>query len=126
MSVGKKNSKKPPGENLVAAIVAQVEELMRKHVSPVLQFVDDSESRKEKVNFGVDIDCSESEPHVKVGIRYSQSVTDSRSVVLDDPNQGTFKPLIEAAESQKKGGGKKKDKAGAKQDGADPEENPAS
>jgi hypothetical protein len=122
MAVAKKNSKKPAGENLVMAIVAQVEEMMRKHVGAVLQFVEDSESRKEKVNFGVDIDCSESEPHVKVSIRYSQSVTDSRSVVLDDPNQGTFKPLVEAAESETK-----KKKKGNKDADApiEAEENPA-
>lgn len=122
MAVAKKTSKKPAGENLVMAIVAQVEEMMRKHVGAVLQFVEDSESRKEKVNFGVDIDCSESEPHVKVSIRYSQSVTDSRSVVLDDPNQGTFKPLVEAAESETKKNRKGKKDAEAPIEG---EENPA-
>lgn len=122
MAVAKKTSKKPAGENLVMAIVAQVEEMMRKHVGAVLAFVDDSESRKEKVNFGVDIDCSESEPHVKVSIRYSQSVTDSRSVVLDDPDQGTFKPLIAAAEGETKKKRKGKKDAGEPIEG---EENPA-
>lgn len=123
MAVAKKTSKKPAGENLVMAITSQVEEMMRKHVGAVLQFVEDSESRKEKVNFGVDIDCSESEPHVKVSIRYSQSVTDSRSVVLDDPNQGTFKPLVEAAENETKKKKKgKKSEDGGEQDG---DQNPA-
>lgn len=124
MAVAKKTGKKPPGENLVMAIVAQVEELMRKHVGAVLNFVEESESRKEKVNFGVDIDCSESEPHIKVAIRFSQSVTDSRSAVLDDPDQGTFKAITAEAESQKKGKGKGKGK-GKDADAEAPAEEPA-
>lgn len=120
MAVAKKTGKKPPGENLVMAIVAQVEELMRKHVSAVLNFVEESESRKEKVNFGVDIDCSESEPHIKVAIRFSQSVTDSRSAVLDDPDQGTFKAITAEAELLTKA---KKKKKGASEDA--PAEEPA-
>lgn len=102
MGVKKKSGKAPKGQNLLAAIVAQVEELGRKHMGGILDFVEQAEDKKEKVTFGVEIDCSESEPNVTVSIRYSQSVTDRRSVVLDDPDQGTFKEVVEVAEGETK------------------------
>jgi len=123
MGVAKKDTKKPKGSNLCSAVVAQVEDLLAKHMAGILQFIDEAEDKKEKVTFGVEINCSESEPQVVVGIRYSQSVTDRRSVVLDDPDQGTFKPVVEAAEKEtkkRKGRNVEKVKDGA--DEGEPEE----
>lgn len=102
MAVKGKDKKMPKGSNLAAATIAQIEELLKKHMAGILQFIDEAEDKKETVSFGVKINCSESEPQVEVGIRYSQSVTDKRSVVLDDPDQGTFKPVVEQADKETK------------------------
>lgn len=100
MAVSKKNTKTPKGGNLIAATVSNVEDLMRTHIDSIMDFIADSEDKKETVNFGVQIDCSETEPKVTVGIRFSKSVTDSRSAVLDGTDQGTFEPVVEAAEQE--------------------------
>ncbi len=100
MGVKKKTKQTPKGHNLRAAIVANVEELLTQHMAGILTFIDEAEDKKEKVSFGVEINCAESEPQVKVGIRYSQSVTDTRSVILDDPDQGTFEPVVKDAEKE--------------------------
>lgn len=107
MGVQKKASKTPKGQNLLAAMVAQIEKLGAKHMPAILNFIDEAEDKKEKVSFGVDINCSESEPQVMVSIRFSQSVTDRVSVVLDDPDQGTFKDVVKDAEKEKEKRGKK-------------------
>lgn len=90
----KRSGKMPKGENLLAAIVAKVQDLGVTHMPGILRFIEEAENKKEKVTFGVEIDMSESEPLVTVAIRYSQSVTDKRSVQLDDPDQGTFADYV--------------------------------
>lgn len=100
MGVKTKSKKQPAGSNLARAIVAQVEKHLKNHMRGILDFIEEAEDKKEAVSFNVKIDCSESEPHVEVGIRYSQSVTDRLSVVLDDPDQGSFKTVIKQAEDE--------------------------
>lgn len=97
MAVKKKTTKQPPGHNLKAAICAQVDELLTNHIKEILEWIDTSEVKKQNVSFGVLIDCAESEPKVEVSIRFSQSITDSRTVQLDNPDQGTFEQITEEA-----------------------------
>lgn len=90
MAVSKKKPKEVKGSNLVAAAVAQFEALLREHMAEVLEVLEESESRNVTVNCATKFNLAESEPQVESILRFSQTVTDKRTSVLDDPNQGTF------------------------------------
>jgi hypothetical protein len=62
-------------------------ELLLQADDNIQQALVDSEDKKLTVNLQVKIDESESEPLVKVSIRFSESYTDSRSTRIDDPKQ---------------------------------------
>lgn len=88
MSVQTKKVRKVPQTKLIGqAIVAAVAALYDAHATEIAEFRDTSEESKVTVNFGAEIDCSESEPKVKVAIRFSKAVTDNRVTMLDDPDQ---------------------------------------
>jgi hypothetical protein len=102
MGVKNKPKKEVKGSNLVAAAVAQFETLLREHVNEALTMLDESEDKTITINCATKFNLAESEPQVESTLRFSQSVTDKRTSVLDDPDQGTFKPLVEAAEGETK------------------------
>jgi hypothetical protein len=118
MAVKKKNGSNPTDSAIVNAICAKVRELYEKHAEEIAQVREDSEDRKVTVTFPAMIDCSESAPKVKISMRFSTSVTDSREVQLEDPNQGEFTDIIEQVEPDLPTGGKaaksKKEKKGPK------------
>lgn len=88
MAVKKKNQNgKPVHEQIVEGIGQAVRELYTHHSGEIQENLDESEAKKVKVTFGCELDLSESEPLVTVGIRFSASVTDKRVFKLDDPNQ---------------------------------------
>ena len=90
MAVKRKHSKEPLPENIVQGITAAVEHLYGKHADEIADVVGQSETKRVTISFGVDLDLSESEPSIKVGIRFSQTVTDSLVSRIPDPDQGTF------------------------------------
>lgn len=95
MGVKNKNKKEVKGSNLIAAAVANFEAMLREHIAEALAFLDESEDKKTTINCATTFDLSESEPQVESKMRFSQSVTDKRTSVLDDPNQGTFTTLLQ-------------------------------
>lgn len=95
---GKEPKSKMNHAKIAEGIIAAVGELYKHHSGEIQENLDESESKKVRVGFGVDIDCSESEPMVTVSVRFSASVTDRRVFRLDDPNQITlFSSREEAA-----------------------------
>lgn len=100
MGVKNKPKKDVKGSNLIAAAVAQFEALLREHMHEALQFLDESEDKSMTINCATKFNLAESEPQVESTLRFSQSVTDKRTSVLDDPDQGSFKPLVKAAEGE--------------------------
>jgi len=102
MAVKAKRTGTPGGGNLKDAIMAKASELWDAHAEEVLRIIKDSEDHKVTVGFSSDIDCSESAPSITIKIRFSETFTDTRKVQLDDPNQGTFKDVVAAAEEQPK------------------------
>lgn len=86
------NKKKTPRgsvhqNEVIDRVVKDIRDLMEAHYSEIETFIDESEAKKATVNFGVVIDQSESAPSMKTSIRFSQSVTDTRTSTLDDPAQ---------------------------------------
>lgn len=112
MAVSKKAQRKVPKDiQIRESITKAVEALYDAHAGEIADFRDQSEESKVTVTFGVDIDCSESEPKVKVSIRFSKSVTDSRVATLDDPDQLNLLTPEEFAR-QKADGAKARSEAG--------------
>lgn len=127
MAGRKKNAvMEPMDETIQRAIAQAVHELYGVHAEEIRTVRDESEKRSVTVAFGAEIDCSESEPTVKVRIRFAATITDVRTTRLDDPNQRSFDFLN--AEDEKKrleekalaeagdGGGEEKPKKKAKAD----------
>ena len=86
------NKKKTPRgsvhqNEVINRVVKDIRDLMEAHYSEIETFIDESEAKKATVNFGAVIDQSESAPSMKTSIRFSQSVTDTRTSTLDDPAQ---------------------------------------
>jgi len=111
MAVKKKKGagQAPRGGNLIAAAMADIEDLLKKHMNDgIIPLVDESEDHKATVSLSIKINCAESEPTVETDIRYTSSVTDRRVTKLDHPDQGTFKPVIEEAVKEAK---KRREKA---------------
>lgn len=103
MAVAQKPSRKiPKNKQIIESIIQAVQDLYDAHAGEIAEFRDQSEDSKVTVNFGIEIDCSESEPKVKVGIRFSKSVTDSRIATLDDPEQVTLFSPEQFAKRQEK------------------------
>lgn len=105
MAVKRKSSKEPLPENIIQGITAAVEHLYGKHAEEIAEVVGQSETKRVTIGFGVDLDLSESEPSIKVGIRFSQTVTDSLVSRIPDPDQGTFEfetPATKAAKAERK------------------------
>ena len=102
MSVKSKGGSKAKDGNVCAAILDAIETLWNKHAPDIHRIRQESEDKAIVVNFSNDIDCSESEPMVTTRIRYSESFTDKITNRLDDPNQGTFTEITEAAEKAMK------------------------
>jgi hypothetical protein len=123
MAVKKKerSGKAPRGGNLIAAILSSTEDLLKTHMSEgIIPLVEEAEDHKATVSMSYKINCAESEPVVEVDIRYTSSVTDRRVTKLDNPDQGTFEPVIAAAEDEAK---KRKEKILG--NGGEDEEKPA-
>ena len=102
MSV-KKKKEAAPGDmkisKLTEVVQKAVAELLTQAQDNIDEVLSDSESKKITINFKVDVDESETEPVVKIGIRFSEAYTDSRTTRLDDPNQITlFKELPKGEE----------------------------
>ena len=100
MAVKSKRTGTPGGENIKNAILAKATDLWDAHVEEVLRIIKESEEHRVTVGFSSEIDCSESAPSITIKMRFSETFTDSRTVQLDDPNQGTFTDVVNAAESQ--------------------------
>ena len=101
MAVKDKGKAKPIFTQIREAITKAVDELFNEHSGEISQVLDEAEDKCVAVTFGVKVDCSESEPMVTTGIRFSQSVTDKRVARLDDPRQITlFKTAAEAKPEQ--------------------------
>ena len=101
MAVKEKGKAKPIFTQIREAITKAVDELFNEHSGEISQVLDEAEDKCVAVTFGVKVDCSESEPMVTTGIRFSQSVTDKRVARLDDPRQITlFKTAAEANPEQ--------------------------
>ncbi len=97
MSVKSKGGAKAKDGNVCAAIIDAVETLWNKHAPEIHRIRQESEDKTIVVNFANEIDCSEIEPMVTTRIRYSESFTDKITNRLDDPNQGMFTEITEAA-----------------------------
>jgi hypothetical protein len=91
-----------PGlESAIRDSIAQgVSKLYDRHQSEIEELRKESEKQKVTVNFGVELDFSESMPIVSVGIRFTKSYTDSVVHQIDDPSQGKFSEVVAEAEKQ--------------------------
>lgn len=69
------------------AIQKSVADLYEVHEGEIRKVLNESETKKVSVTFGVEIDESESEHVVEIRMRFSQCVTDCRTNKIDDPNQ---------------------------------------
>lgn len=88
MAVKKKDEKaKAVDVQIREAIVKAVDELYLQHSGEIRELINESEDHKARINLGVDLDESESEPMVSVSIRFSSSITDKRICRLEDENQ---------------------------------------
>jgi hypothetical protein len=102
MAVAKKKAGKKANIAVISAAVQKaVEELLVQAQDRIDKQLDEAEVRALKINFSVDLDETESEPQIKVGIRFTDSYTDSRSCRLDDPEQIQFFSKEELAEKKK-------------------------
>ena len=108
MSVKKKDGKIELMHNkTLAGIVKSVSEMYQHHSGEIQENLDTSETQKVTVNFSADIDCSETEPLVSVGIRFSKSVTDKRvfrvdeTIDVDDPAQIVLFSSVKEANPEK-------------------------
>lgn len=105
--------KKKPSEGsmkistLTEVVQKAVAELLTQAQDNIQEVLADSESKKITVNFKVDLDESETEPVVKIGIRFSEAYTDSRTTRLDDPGQiQLFRELPKSEEQELNSGDK--------------------
>ena len=94
MAVQKKGKTEVLHRKVVAGLIKAVEELYTHHSGEIQENLDESEAKKVRVGFSADIDCSESEPMVTVGIRFSASVTDRRVFRVDDESQPTDRKSV--------------------------------
>ena len=84
-------------------------ELLTQAQDNIQEVLQDAESKKITITFKVDLDESETEPVVKIGIRFSESYTDSRTTRLDDPGQiQLFKELPKTEDEPVNEGDKEK------------------
>jgi hypothetical protein len=86
--------------NIMRAILKGVEMLYHKHSEEIAEVQAQSEQNMINVAFGVKIDCSEAEPIVKVGIKFTATVTDSMTARLESDTQGGFEFLAEVDKSE--------------------------
>lgn len=88
MAVKKKSNS---GLKLTSELIGQVNEaiadMLEKHAEEISEVVEQSETSGATINFGVDLDCSESAPSIDIKLRFSASVTDRRTIHCEDPNQ---------------------------------------
>lgn len=89
MAVPKKNQKQPSGHGriILERIIEYITDLWETHQVEILDLAEESENDKVTVNFTNEIDFAESEPALKTKIRFTRTVTDNRSGILNDPNQ---------------------------------------
>ena len=118
MAVKKKDGKIELMHNKVnVGIQKAISEMYQHHSGEVQENLDESESKKITITFKADIDCSESEPLVSVGIRFSASITDKRvfrvddSIDVADPNQIVMFASAKEAKPQAEGDEKKEGEA---------------
>ncbi len=89
------NTKKS-GSNLIvndqtiARILESVKNLLETHADEIASAIEESDDRALTVGIPLSFDCSESAPEIEVGFRFSQAVTDKRTIMCDNPDQGTF------------------------------------
>jgi hypothetical protein len=100
MAVTKKNPKIPSAAAIREAILKSIEELLKEHLAGALELVEESEGGIVTVRLPAKIDCSESAAQVTVDIGYTKSVKDRRVQQMDDPEQGTFHPVLEGRASE--------------------------
>ena len=81
---------KPEEGVILRGILAGVETLYRKHATEIEQVRADDEKKSVKIGFAVAVDASEGGPSLKVGIRFSATVTDNIVSILPDPDQPEF------------------------------------
>jgi hypothetical protein len=75
---------------ILAGIIAGVTNLFTKHAHEIDRIIEEAETPKLTVSFPVEIDRSESEPQLTVGVRFAETTTDRVSTTLPDPGQTQF------------------------------------
>jgi hypothetical protein len=90
MSVQRKASKEASPERVQEGINAGVNHLYSRHADAIEAIRRRSEDECITVNFAVDINGSESEPSISVGIRYTESHTDKVVSKLPPKGQEVF------------------------------------
>lgn len=110
MAVKKHAAKTTPGKGIKNALLEKAAELWEAHAGEIMELVEESEEHKLTVGFSLEIDCSESAPNVTVKIRFASTVTDSRKVQMDDPNQTQFTDVVQHADKEREKKRGKKDK----------------
>lgn len=79
-------------------IAQAVDELLDKHAQEIADAIEESEAKKLPVNLVVEFSCANSQPEIKVSLRFTpKTVTDSRVIVCDDPAQGGFEIMTPLA-----------------------------
>lgn len=80
----------------LAGLLAGVTNLFTKHANEIDRIIEEAETPKLTVSFQVEIDRSESEPQLTVGIRFAETTTDRVSTTLPDPGQTQFEFITPA------------------------------
>lgn len=76
----------------------QVGDLWQKNMKDAVAIIEESETPKIRVNFGVTLDFSESTAQMKTSIQFTKSFTDERVKDFEDPDQ---MPLPDIGDSKK-------------------------
>lgn len=80
----------PEQATVINAVVAGAQRLYEKHADEIDRILAESEGDKISFTFAVELDNSESEPQVTIGIRFSEVHTDRVTTALPDPGQNEF------------------------------------
>lgn len=83
----KAKSSKARLKDMLDTFLEDAAELWKKNQDRFMTVLEESESKKVKVNFAVSLDFSESSAVLGTAMRFSEVFTDERSHTFEDPNQ---------------------------------------